>query len=157
MSALKPMRHLIDWWRERTKVARLTQQAEAASAGLRRAHEEAKEKKLRGEDAQEYTSEAWDEYRWSSDALEDALHTRLVRRAYKLRVPFPQRTKDSDNDWEESVGGNWRLSDPAAYKLRRALAEEAEIRARPWLNWGPFVISGLGLVVAILSLLGGGA
>lgn len=145
-------KRLIRWWNERQTLARLTREAQEASARLGKAHEEAKG--MDWEQSQYHTIEAWDEYSFISDQLEDALHARLVVRAYKYRVPIPQRTKDSA-DWEHSKTGKWRLTDEASHKLRRAVADEIELRQRPWLSWGPFVISGLGLVVAILALFGG--
>jgi len=145
---------LAHWWNERGKIARLTREAEATSDRLGKAYAEAKEKNLKGIEVQEYTAEAWGEYRWASDALEDALSQRLVLRAHRLRVPVPQRSKDS-KDWEESSLYVWRLTQDAGYQLRKAIAEEVEMRQRPWLNWAATVVSVLSLLVAILALRGG--
>lgn len=144
-------KQLVSWWEGLRRVARLTRAAQDADAALRKAYEEAEAKKLKGDEFEQYTGQAWNEYSWSSDALEDEHHARLIRRAYRLRVPIPQRTKGS-TDWEESKTGRWRLTEGAAHKLRQSVAEEIETRQRPWLNWASVAISVLSLIVAILAL-----
>ena len=139
------------WWSERAKLARLTRSAEVASDNLGKAYAEARAKNLRGDDVQEHTAEAWHEYTWATDALEDALHQRLILQAHRLRVPVPQRTKES-TDWEESSLHTWRLTQEAGYALRRTIADEVEMRQRPWLNLASVVVSVLSLIVAIMAL-----
>ena len=89
--------------------------------------------------------------------LDALLHElKQIETRHRLRVarywgvpipPWPDSDKKNQH-WERSPYRAWVLSDEGHKHLRREIAVEVEIFAKPWLSWGAVVISVVSLVVA---------
>ncbi|MFK0273328.1 hypothetical protein ACIQUG_06620 [Ensifer sp. NPDC090286] len=85
--------------------------------------------------------------------LIDAIRTKqLIREAIRLGVPVPRHSKESDFWYESRQLGSKHLTDDGQHFLRREIASEIELRQKPFLTWGAFLISVLGLCISMIAI-----